>query len=95
VSFISYTEQFINSSGIFKDVIISLLSTLGLQEKLRLSERVKAGLRKSNKKSGRRRLPLNTIHEIKEFKSLNYSNRAIAKELKISHPTVAYYLKSV
>ena len=46
VAYKSYTEQYIDSSGIFKDVIISLLSTLALQEKIRISERVKAGLAK-------------------------------------------------
>ena len=35
VTYKSYTEQYIDSSGIFKDVIISLLSTLALQEKIR------------------------------------------------------------
>jgi DNA invertase Pin-like site-specific DNA recombinase len=36
----SYTEQYIDSSGIFKDVIIALLSTLAKQERMRISERV-------------------------------------------------------
>jgi len=47
VTYKSYSEQYIDSSGIFKDVIIALLSTLAKQERLRISERVKAGLEKS------------------------------------------------
>ena len=44
VSYKSFTEQYIDSSGIFKDVIIALLSTLAKQERVRISERVVAGL---------------------------------------------------
>ncbi len=47
VSYKSFTEQYIDSSGIFKDVIIALLSTLAKQERIRISERVKAGLAKA------------------------------------------------
>lgn len=44
VKFISYTEPYLNSVGIFKEAIISILATLAKQEKVRISERVKAGL---------------------------------------------------
>ena len=44
VSYRSYTEEYINSTGIFGDVIVSLLATLAKQETIRLSERTKAGL---------------------------------------------------
>ncbi|RYZ60701.1 MAG: recombinase family protein, partial [Chitinophagaceae bacterium] len=50
VDYRSYTEQYIDSSGIFKDVILALLSTLARQEKIRLSERVRAGLARSKKR---------------------------------------------
>jgi len=33
VQFRSYTEQYLDSSGVFKDVIVSLLATLARQEK--------------------------------------------------------------
>jgi DNA invertase Pin-like site-specific DNA recombinase len=48
----SYTEQYLDSSGIFRDVIISFLSVLAQQERIRLSERVRAGLDKA-KSQGR------------------------------------------
>jgi len=40
----SFTEQYLDSTGIFKDVIISILATLAKQEQIRLSERVRAGM---------------------------------------------------
>ena len=95
IAYKSYTEQYIDSAGIFKDVIISLLSTLARQEKIRISERVKAGLERSNKKSGRPKLEPTLVYKIKEFKKKGYSNRKIGKELNISHSTVGQYLSNV
>jgi DNA invertase Pin-like site-specific DNA recombinase len=54
----SLTEPWIDSAGPFRDVIISLLASLAKQERLRISERVRAGLeraRKEGKQLGRRR----------------------------------------
>src|SRR5262249_23622542 len=40
----SFTEQFFDSCGIFKDAIISIMATLAKQERVKRSERTKAGL---------------------------------------------------
>ncbi len=91
----SFTEQYIDSAGIFSDVIISILSTLAKQEKVRLSERVKAGLDKARTKGrvgGRPKLNQDVIEKIKEMKSQGYSNRHIGRELKIGNSTVGQYL---
>ncbi len=92
VDFKSYTEQYIDSCGIFKDVVISLLSTLARQEKIRISERVKAGLARTKKKGGRPAIQLELIEKIKTLKGQGLSNRNIGKDLKISHSTVALYV---
>src|SRR6267143_921870 len=44
VNYRSYTEQYFDSCGIFKDAVISILATVAKQERIRISERVKAGL---------------------------------------------------
>lgn len=92
VSFQSFTEQYIDSCGIFKDVIISLLSTLARQEKVRLGERVLAGLARSSKKGGRPTIGKNIVVQIKELKNNGKSNRSIARELNLSHSTVGLYV---
>jgi DNA invertase Pin-like site-specific DNA recombinase len=96
VSYKSYTEQYIDSSGIFKDVIVSLLSTLALQEKIRISQRVKAGLAKSKilygRIGGRPKLEDIKIEKIRGLKSKGNSILAISKQLKISRGTVYTYL---
>lgn len=88
----SYTELYLDTCGVFKDVVISLLSTLGKQEKIRISERVLAGLARSTKKGGRPKLSTKTIDKIKALRAESYSNRSIAKTLSISHSTVGLYL---
>jgi len=97
VSYKSYTEQYIDSSGIFKDVIIALLSTLAKQERVRLSERVKAGLEKSRQQGrigGRPSLDESTVDKIKDLKSNGSSICSIARELKVSRGTIYQYLKT-
>jgi DNA invertase Pin-like site-specific DNA recombinase len=49
----SFTEPWIDSAGPFRDVIISLLASLAKQERIRISERVRAGLERA-KRTGTR-----------------------------------------
>ena len=65
----SFTEPWIDSAGPFRDVIISLLASLAKQERIRISERVKAGLervRTEGKRLGRkpRLIPENRLREL-------------------------------
>lgn len=95
VTYKSYTEQYIDSSGIFKDVIIALLSTLAKQERIRISERVKAGLERSRQQGrigGRPALDESKISKIRKLRNNGISIIGIAKELKISRGTVYQYL---
>jgi DNA invertase Pin-like site-specific DNA recombinase len=95
VAYKSFTEQYIDSSGIFKDVIIALLSTLAKQERIRISERVKAGLEKSRQQGrvgGRPPLEEEKINKIKTLKANGRSIVSISKELKISRGSVYQYL---
>src|SRR5260370_32062134 len=56
VSWRSLREPWIDSAGPFRDVIISLLASLAKQERVRISERVRAGLSRAKQygtRSGR------------------------------------------
>ena len=44
VGFRSFTEPYLDSCGIFKDAVIAILGTIAKQERVRISERVRAGL---------------------------------------------------
>mgnify|MGYP001156633136 CR=1 FL=1 len=96
ITYKSYSEQYLDSSGIFKDVIISLLSTLAKQERMRTGERVRAGLEKSrrlyNRVGGRPPINDSTVKKIKKLKSEGMSIMAISKELNVSRGTIYSYL---
>ena len=60
----SYQETYLDSCGPFKDVVISLMATLAKQERLRISERTKAGLhraRRAGKVLGRPRVEVDVV----------------------------------
>ena len=47
VAWRSFTEQYLDSTGIFKDAVIGILAAVAKQERVRLSERVHAGLERA------------------------------------------------
>lgn len=54
VAWHSFSEPYISSLGVFSDCIISLLAALARQEKIRISERTKAGLERTRRVNGTR-----------------------------------------
>jgi DNA invertase Pin-like site-specific DNA recombinase len=53
VAWRSFTEQYLDSTGIFKDAVISIMATIAKQENIRRSERVKAGLARVKRQGAR------------------------------------------
>lgn len=47
VAWVSYTEQYLDSTGPFKEAVIGIMAALAKQERVRLSERTKAGLERA------------------------------------------------
>lgn len=95
VGYKSLTEQYLDSTGLFKEAIISILATLAKQERVRLSERTKAGMARrvaAGVKMGPPSLAQQQVTEVRRLKGEGKSNYAIAKALKISQTTVAKYL---
>ena len=83
----SYTEEYISSLGVFADAIISLMACLAKQERIRISERTKAGLarvKQHGKTLGRPKISDEIIAKTKELKAQGLSYSAIAKTLRIS-----------
>jgi DNA invertase Pin-like site-specific DNA recombinase len=95
VSYRSYTEEYINSTGIFGDVIVSLLATLAKQETIRLSERTIAGLeraRAQGRVGGRPRIECDR-ERILKLHAAGKSLGTIAKQLGMSKTTVHRVIK--
>ena len=90
----SLTEPWIDSAGPFRDVIISLLASLAKQERVRISERVRAGLfiaKQFGTRSGRpigRPRAVFSRDEVLRLRAQGLSFRAIAKKLGVSVATV-------
>lgn len=47
VHYRSFTEQYLDSTGIFKEAVIGILAAVAKQERVRLSERTIAGLQRA------------------------------------------------
>jgi DNA invertase Pin-like site-specific DNA recombinase len=90
----SLTEPWIDSAGPFRDVIISLLASLAKQERVRISERVRAGLTRAKQygtRSGRSiGRPRKLFHRDRalELRRQGLSWRNIAKTIGVSPTTI-------
>jgi DNA invertase Pin-like site-specific DNA recombinase len=94
VGYKSLTEQYLDSVGLFQEAIISLLATLAKQERIRLSERTKAGMARRRAEGvliGPPTKSAAVIEQIRELKKRGLSNYAISKTLRVSASTVAKY----
>lgn len=83
----SYTEPYISSLGVFSDAIISILSAIARQEKIRISERTIAGLKRvaeSGVKLGRPRISKTISQKARELRKKGLSFSEIGKELGYS-----------
>ena len=90
LGFRSFTEPYFDSCGIFKEAVLSIVATLAKQERVKRSERTKAGLarvRSEGRKLGRPRVAVNPS-EIARLKAEGLSLRAIARSLGVSEGTV-------
>lgn len=84
----SYAEPYISSLGIFKDAIIAILSALARQEKVRISERTKAGLERTRRVNGTRlgrpRTSVSHISQAVKLRQQGCSYADIAKAMGVS-----------
>ena len=90
VNYRSFTEQYFDSCGIFKDAVISILATIAKQERMRISERVKAGLdraRSRGKRLGRPRVVVDRTR-IARFRAQGLPWAKIAEQLGVGEGTV-------
>jgi DNA invertase Pin-like site-specific DNA recombinase len=87
----SYTEQYLDSCGVFRDAVLSILATIAKQERIRLSERTIAGLEKARKQGrvGGRPRVITDRAKVRQLRAEGRSLPAIAREMNLSITTVA------
>jgi DNA invertase Pin-like site-specific DNA recombinase len=93
VNYRSFTEQYLDSTGIFKEAVIGILAAVAKQERVRLSERTMAGLeraRAQGRVGGRPKAEDDpaTLKAFRKLRAAGLSVRKIAAEMKVSPTTV-------
>ena len=91
VSWRSYQEPWFDSCGPFKDAVISIMATLAEQERIAISERTKAGLRRVRRagtKLGRPTADLD-MHKVLRLRKQGLSLRAVGAKLGWSAALIA------
>ncbi len=95
VGYRSFTEQYLDSCGAFRDAVISILAVIAKQERVRLSERTIAGLQRARahgRIGGRPR----AVCDPSEIARLTTDGKAlveIARMLRVSKSTVYRILR--
>lgn len=92
VQFKSFTEQYLDSTGLFRDAIIGFLAAIAKQERVRFSERIKAGQARSSKVPGRPALANTVIAELRRLRSEGLSFKKIQLATGIPVATMHKYL---
>jgi DNA invertase Pin-like site-specific DNA recombinase len=96
VAWKSFTESYLDSTGMFKEAVIAILAAVAKQEHARLSERVVAGLRRAKREGkvlGRKRIIVDR-EKIRAMHASGQSVRTIATEVGISKSLVANIINS-
>lgn len=91
VAWKSYTEQYFDSCGAFKDVVVAIMATLAKQERIKRAERTKAGLARvkaSGKTLGRPKVLQVSHADIARLRASGQSQRAIATALGVSEASI-------
>jgi DNA invertase Pin-like site-specific DNA recombinase len=89
VHYRSFTEQWFDSCGIFRDAVISIMATLAKQERVRISERTRAGLeraRRQGKTLGRPKVEVNAA-EIRGLRAQGLSWSAVSAQTGVARAT--------
>jgi len=99
VNFRSFTEQYLDSTGIFKEAVIGILAAIAKQERVRLSERTIAGLQraKAEGRIGGRPKAEDDPKLMPKFLKLQkagMSIRNMAAELEVSPTTVQKLMRA-
>jgi DNA invertase Pin-like site-specific DNA recombinase len=95
VAWRSHTEEYLDSCGIFRDAVLSILATIAKQERIRRSERASAAIARLRRAGttdhlGRKRLVIGSkLEAVRQLHSEGLSLRKIAARVHVSPMTVA------
>ncbi len=95
----SFTEEYLDSCGIFRDAVIGILAVIAKQERVRRSERAKAAIARLRRQGrtdhlGRPRLVVDR-QKVKQLRDQGLSIRQLAAKLGISPATAHRIVRKV
>jgi DNA invertase Pin-like site-specific DNA recombinase len=94
IGFRSFTEPYLDSCGIFKEAVIAILGTIAKQERVRISERVRAGLERARSQGTKTGRPIGRSRimfqrdEVPRLREQGWSWRKIAQKTGASVASV-------
>jgi DNA invertase Pin-like site-specific DNA recombinase len=97
VGYRSFTKQYFDSCGIFKDAVIAIIATVAKQERVRIAQRVRAGLdvaRSKGTRLGRPRVVVD-VARIANLRARGCSWREIVRDLGVSKGTAQQSVASL
>jgi DNA invertase Pin-like site-specific DNA recombinase len=92
----SFMEPYLDSCGVMRDVVISIMATLAEQERISISERTKAGLQRAKKQGktlGRRPVVVD-VSRARKLQRDGLGLRGTAKKMGVSVNTLRNALRS-
>ena len=101
VRFRSFTEPYLDSCGMFRDAVISILAVIAKQERIRIQERVRAGLERARARGTRSGRPVGRPQvifrhdQVFELRNQGQSWRQIAKQCGVGVTTVRRAYQSI
>jgi len=99
ISWHSYQDRYFSTLGPWKDVVISIMATLGKVERERISERTKAGLaraRREGKRIGRPSVDEEKVEQVKHFlREEIFSYREISGRVGVSPAKISEIKKEM
>jgi DNA invertase Pin-like site-specific DNA recombinase len=93
----SFTEQYLDSCGVFRDAVLAILATIARQERIRNTERTIAGMaraKEAGKQIGRPKRIVNR-QKIVDLRKAGLSFGEIGKQMKLPRGTVYQYFKEL
>jgi len=89
----SHTEAYLDSCGVFKDAVLAILAAVAKQERIRISERVKAGLENARTQGHfggrpRRHWPAETVDAVRYARGIGLTLNEIAAQHGLSRSAV-------
>lgn len=95
VDWFSFKEEYLRSMGPWKEAVLSILSAIAKQERIRLSERVQAGLSRAKAQGKVLGRPKSAVRPVRvlALREKGLSLRAIADQTGVSVMTIQRLLK--